>query len=223
MAENIFKNQGLFVGDEEAPRRVAGGEDAPSFQSLSGIDTTLEDVSRPAFQTQKRKFDASQDRRSAKKSVESARFKGDILGGVQSGLALGVQDTGETEFASTDSIIKILGGAGTGFLVGGPAGAIAGGLASGLQAFLGTRANKKKAKAQKAKENRYQKMVKEQIARDDKFRKEDRFDRLRTEGKTRARQKQEANWSLYRDFNKQFTDMINSNADLKSRFAAQGF
>ncbi len=215
MAQNIFAGQGIF----DDVRTPSGDK----FQSLSGIDTTLEDVSDRDFQAQKSRFDATKRKQDEASRVKRARLSSDILGGVQTGLALGGQDTGETEFASTDSLIKILGGAGTGFLAGGPVGAIAGGLAGGLQAFLGTKANKRKQKAQKAKEARYQRALREQIAREDKFRKQERFDRLEEVGFNRSRQKMADQWSLYRDINKQFTDVINSNADLKKRFSKEGF
>jgi len=213
MAENIFASQGIFddVRDE-------GGD---KFQSLSGIDTTLEAPVKP---TAKPKASPSfMDSLTKSPSKKTTRITADAASGATAGLAIGQQQTGETELASADSFIKILGGAGTGFLAGGPIGAVAGGLAAGLGAFLSTKSAKRASKAQKAKDVRYDKMVKEQIAREDKFRQEDKFARLEEQGYDRKRQKMNDKWALYNKFSDNFTSMINDDAELKKRFASTGF
>ena len=212
--EPIFSSQGIFddVRVEERP-----------FQSVTGIDTTLADVPGKTFQRQKTLFDASTKRQQQAQDVKSARFKSDITSGLTTGLALGAQDTGETELTSIDSLIKILGGAGLGALTAGPVGAVAGGLAAGLSSFLGIRSNKRRAKAQKAKDERYQKAVREQIRREDAFRKQERLDGLDVLGHDRRRNKMMDQWTLFKDFNSQITDVINQNDSLKKRFAKEGF
>lgn len=213
MAQNVFASQGIFddVRDESGDK----------FQSLSGIDTTLAAPTQP---TAKPKASSSfMDSLTKKPSKQTTRITADAASGAMAGLALGQQQTGETELASADSFIKILGGTGTGFLAGGPIGAVAGGLAAGLGAFLSTKSAKRAQKSQKAKEVRYDKMVKEQIAREDKFRQEDKFARLEEQGYNRTRQKQNDKWAMYNKFSDNFTSMINDSAELKKRFATTGF
>jgi len=218
-AEKIFSNVGQGIFDDI---REESGE---PFQAVTGIETTL-----PVAPSQKTPSTKTSDLSTilgtpsekgtsflSKPQVASA------TSGLLSGLQVGGQQTGSESVTSADSIVQILGGAAVGGLVGGPIGAVAGGLSSGLSVFLGTRANKRKSKALKAKEDRYQKMVKQQLAREDEFRKQERFDKLEEQGHNRARSKMIDQWTLYQDFSNQLTDVINKNADLKTRFAKEGF
>jgi len=153
----------------------------------------------------------------------SAQAKQDIATGASLGLKIGSAQTGQEEFASAETLVQVLASAGTGFLLGGPAGAMAGGLAAGLSAFLSTRATKKARKNQDAKEARYQKMVRQQIAREDKFKKQDRFDKLENQGYNRRASKFENRANAYKEFNSQIMAAISNNQNLKTRFASRGF
>lgn len=195
-------SKGLLKTPDSAAPRI---QEAQSFELES-----FGDVSR----TQEPSFEL--DRKSAAQKKSAAI-------GLGLGLQIGGAPTGSEDLVSPESIIQVLGSAGAGFLVGGPVGAVAGGLAAGLQVFLSTRATKKANKAQAAKEVRYQKMVKEQLAREEKFRKQERFDKLEQVGYNRTQDKMEQNWSAYKDFSGQIMSAINNNAKLKQRFAKEGF
>ena len=81
----------------------------------------------------------------------------------------------------------------------------------------------KKQKAERAKEDRYQKMVKEQLAREEKFRKQDRFDKLDQIGFDRRQSKLQNQKAQYDQLTQNILSVVNSNAKLKARFAQQGF
>jgi hypothetical protein len=102
-------------------------------------------------------------------------------------------------------------------------GAVAGGLAAGIGVFLSTRSEKKKQKAQRAKEDRYQKMVKEQLAREDKFRRQARLDGLEQIGFDRRQSKLQNQKAQYDQLTQNILSVVNSNAKLKQRFVQQGF
>lgn len=174
---------------------------------------SLEGISRTPEPTFKQEGPSAADIQQRKGIATSAGF----------GLQIGAADTGQTEFASADTAIQVLAGAGTGFAIAGPWGAVAGGLAAGVGAFLNTRASKRRKKEVNAKEARYQKMVQQQIAREDKFRKEERFDRLENQNFNRNAAKTQNQWDAYKDFTGKIMGVLNSNSALQKRFIEEGF
>lgn len=202
---------------ESAQARISEAEQfgtLPSFgQAARTPETTLQ------TQPTKVKRFADEGTLTAK---QADQFKGAATGAA-TGLQLGSLPTGQTEFASADTAIQVLGGIGTGFAVGGPWGAVAGGLAAGLGAFLTTRGTKRAEKELAAKEARYQKAVEQQLARENKFRTQERFDKLEEVGYNRRNEKFKNQQIAYQDFNNQIMTAINNNASLKQRFAKSGF
>jgi len=217
--ESIFAKSGQGIFDDTRD------ETGNPFQAVTGIDTTLSSTlgDESKFKDQKFGFDKSIKKSEQEAQAKTAALTAKGTSGLLSGLQIGGQETGSESITSADSIIQILGGVGAGALAGGVPGAVAGGLAAGLSVFLGTRANKRKSKDLKAKEARYQKMVQEQIKREDAFRKQERDDRLELQGFDRRRNKMADQWKAYGLFSKQITNTINQNEDLKLRFAKEGF
>ncbi len=156
-------------------------------------------------------------------SAEARADKQGTLTGAGLGLQLGSAQTGQEELLSTDTAIQVLAGAGLGAVAGGPMGALAGGLAAGVGAFLNTRAAKRRGKEVRAKEERFQKIAREQLAREEKFQKQARFDRLENRDYNRSAAKMQNHWDAYKDFTGQIMGILNSNANLKKRFAKEGF
>jgi len=191
-----------------------------SQDSLSEVNRTS-GVSDPTVSIPSSKVDKQFENEGINRATSESRR--DAATGIGLGLQLGSQQTGGTDLVSADSLIQVLGGAGLGGLTGGPVGAVAGGLAAGIGVFLSTRSEKKKQKAERAKEDRYQKMVKEQLAREEKFRKQARFDSLDQIGFDRRQSKLQNQKAQYDQLTQNILSVVNSNAKLKARFAQQGF
>lgn len=153
---------------------------------------------------------------------ERSVMKGNIAAGVGAGSAF--QPIGTEDFFSLENLLQMGAGAGLGFVVGGgPAGALAGLLTTGLNAFLSSRAQKRKNSQLKKLQQAAEKSRREQMAREEKWRQEDRRDSLRSETYNREVNALQSKWNAYNTMSQSFMNLINNNSELKRRFAREGF
>jgi len=153
---------------------------------------------------------------------ERAARIGEAGFGIQTGFGF-AQPTGATDPLSLESLAQVGAAGAIGLLGGGPVGAVAAVATSGLSAFLNARAEKRRQKQFKRLRADAEKARKEQIAREDKWAKTNRLDRLGTERFNRTQTLMQNQWQNFEFVNKQMLNLVNNNASLKERFAKTGF
>ena len=154
------------------------------------------------------------------------RNKAVMRGNIARGLAVGSafsQPTGDTSPLSVGNLAQMGAATALGFVTGDIPGGVTALVTSGLNSFLQSRAEKRRQKQYKQLRADAEKARKEQMAREDRDRRIERMDRLEDVRYNRNQAALRADWDAFQSVNNQFINTLNTNQQLKERFARMGF
>ena len=156
-------------------------------------------------------------------SRQQAQLRGDVAAGLTTGLQLTAQPAGVTDPFALESVSQVGTAAALGFLLGGPAGGLTALAVGGLNAFLNSRSEKRKRKAAEKSVKLARKAEKERIAREDRWRRVNRLDALEAQRFSRKQAVLQSEWAAMQSLNNSMMNLLNTNQNLKERFARLGF
>ena len=150
-----------------------------------------------------------------------AQFQTDLGRGFGIGTSLS-QPTGEEDFLSAGNLAQIGTATALGFATAGPVGALTGLVTSGLGAFLNSKNEKRRAKSFRKAQANADRMQRESIARDEKWKKVNQANILRQEGFNRKQTELKNDWGIWQSMNQNLGNMVRSSQDLIDRNVALG-
>lgn len=213
----------LFIDTEAAsPEALTLAEIKQDISPLSNL-ADIEPTKAPATGQNLQPITAPEPIQLPTVSRQQAQFRGDVAAGLTTGLQLTAQPAGVTDPFALESVSQVGTAVALGFLLGGPAGGLTALAVGGLNAFLNSRSEKRKRKAAEKSVKLARKAEKERIAREDRWRRVNRLDALEAQRFSRKQAVLQSEWAGMQSLNNSMMNLLNTNQNLKERFARLGF